>query len=78
MALNIDAEDFIKAHYFGTHSLKANFYPKVKQPKEKQTRCPEHTDGGCITLLAMTDTKKSLEVRNVDGEWVQKENDFGD
>mmetsp|Transcript_19529 Transcript_19529/g.21720 ORF Transcript_19529/g.21720 Transcript_19529/m.21720 type:complete len:300 (+) Transcript_19529:474-1373(+) len=71
MALGIDEEKLIKAHYNGPFSLKGMNYPKVENPKENQNaRFPEHTDIGTFTILSMTDAKDSLQVKNVSGNWI--------
>ncbi|PIK51986.1 hypothetical protein BSL78_11134 [Apostichopus japonicus] len=75
LGLELDDPQFLaKKHQFfcKTGTLRSLHYPRLnmKEIKENQVRCGEHSDYGSITLL-FQDGKAGLQVRNVHDEWVK-------
>lgn len=71
LALDLDEGFFDdKVDRTGAH-IRLNKYPAQENPPEPgQLRCGAHTDYGTLTILYGEDTPGGLQVRGIDGDWI--------
>ncbi|XP_055998562.1 uncharacterized protein LOC125648249 [Ostrea edulis] len=74
IGLDIDREYLRQCHQLmgkghNTTTLRANYYPPIKDVKEGQVRCGEHSDYGTATLLFQDDIG-GLEIKAPNGDYM--------